>query len=319
MRTILRSLLGATLALTLSTQAHAISRNFSYRVDVTNNPGTLEAIGAGFDIRYELAQASANPAGNHFAALLGVSGFQTFDRDTSVVGVNSTSYEVALVGRYFKVRDMQLTMEEEARMRDLAAKDPVGGGPGLTDEEKAEYLQLLGGGQKARRHWAYRFRGVCESTQDFDRKQYAVGAGLTAEIPALHEALDKIPALTRNPGTEAHAQPIRAHIGADWVAHMPDSTEADGTATSGRAIGQVAWGAPVANGLLLRVLYEGEYLFDPPGQMGDDRKYNSRFQAWLTVPVRDGASLLVKWIDGRWAPDYIKDSGPALGLTVSFD
>jgi hypothetical protein len=317
MRNTFRAALAALLALAfVPYDAHAISRNFSYNVDVRNALGHIDVLGADFDIRYELAQESLNPAGNHFSALLSTSGFQTFDR--AVTDVNSTSYEAALVGRYFKVRDVALTPEQTARLRELSAKDSIGGGPGLTEAEHEEYMQLLGGGQKARRHWSYRLRGIIESTQDFDRRQYAFGAGLSGEVPMLHEMLDKIPALTRNPGTVYDAQPVRIHMGGDWVTHMADSTQADGTAASGRVIGQVAWSTPVANGLILRATYEGEYLFSPPEWMATDQQFNSRFQAWILVPVKDGASLMVKWLDGRWAPDYISTSGPALGLNVSF-
>jgi hypothetical protein len=291
----------------------------TYRIDVRPAAGTDDKLGIDFDFRYDRTRDPRNPQGNHYGLGVGVSGFQSFDRD--VPDVNSVVGEVTLQGRYYHSALRPLSPEKQARFRDLAERDEAGGGPGLTAKEQAEYDGLFDLLKKNRQFFTYDLHYRFESSQDWDDNQHAFGAGGGAEVPALHRLLDVIPALTRK-GDSFKPQPVRIYLGADRVTGAGETVAgvAAGEGSFWRLRGSVAWATSVFDNLVLRARGQGYLILDPPaGLKAQDLDRTGFLEVWLTYPVAGQASLLIKYLVGRLPPDYDEVNVGKVGLSVTLE
>jgi hypothetical protein len=299
----------------------------SYDVDIRKAAEENGAFGVDFDVRYDRERSAPNPQGNHYGVGLRVGGFQAFGDGTE--DVNEMFGEIALRGRYYRSEATVLPAWQQTRYLQLAECDPAAAEPAdsaspdprcsdYTPEDWAEYNELFKRLRKQRRFFSYDLHYRYEATQDLSRGQHVFGLGVGGELPRLAEALDVIPAVTRD-SSAFRPQDVRGYAGVDYVDPQSDVALVLGAASSfWRARGELAWNTQIFNDLVLRATWVGHYLFDVPDPIeAADRTFNSFLQLWVNYPVSSQTALLIKYVSGRVPPEYESTSLGSVGFSLT--
>jgi hypothetical protein len=308
---------------TISSLSAQISNGFNYRVDVRQAVGHADRFGIDYDLSYERIHNDVDPIGHHYGLGLTAKGFQVFDKD--IKDVNSTLAELKIQGRYYTTSLRPLPAQAQERYLAFASRDSAAGGPGLTREEEKEYNSLFERLGKNRYFFTYDLHYRFESTQDLEAEQHAFGAGTGFEIPLFHFVLDFLPSLSRKPGSLFNSfklQPVRAYIGGDYVTDAEETrlAVAGGNSKLWRLRAEAAWSTIVLDGLVLRAIWQAEYLIDAGTAVKElNQEFNSFVQAWLLYPLSEKTNVTIKYMDGYLPPNYDNVSAGKLGLSIALD
>jgi hypothetical protein len=237
--------------------------------------------------------------------------------------------EIAVRGRCYRSRLTQLPAWQQTRYLQLAECDPAAGestdttapDPHCADYAEAdwtEYNELIRRLGKQRRFYSYDLHYRFEATQDLTRGQNVFGLGVSGELPRLAEALDVIPALTRD-SSGFRPQEVRGYAGIDYVDPQGDVALVLGADPPfWRARWEFAWNTQVFNALVLQATWFGHYLFDAPEPVSSaGRTFNAFLQVWLNYPVSSQTALLIKYVTGRVSPEYESTSMGSLGFSLT--
>ena len=300
----------------------------TYNVDLRKAAEENGAFGVDFDVRYDRERAGPNPQGNHYGFGLAASGFQAL-AGSGGSDVNEMVGEITLRGRYYRSALTPLPAWQQLRYRQLAACDPAGRDPSdttpldprcsdFTAADSIEYTELFRRLGRQHRFFSYDLHYRYETTQDFSERQQVFGLGVSGEVPRLAEALDVIPALTRD-SSGFHPQEVRAYIGVDHVDPQSDLALLLGSGASfWRARGEAAWNTQIFNALVLRATWFAHYLIDPPNPVkAANREFNSFFQVWVNYPISNQTALLIKYVTGRVPPEYASTSMGSFGFSLT--
>jgi hypothetical protein len=293
--------------------AQSTLSSFTYDFDIRQAGGRADRLGLDFRLEYDRVRSDPNPQGHHYGWTAGIEGFQTFD--DAVGDANYMAATVSLEGRYYESALTPLPTRVQARYLDLLARDPAGGGPGLTTDEEKELNRLFERLGQNRKFFTYDLHYRFESDQDLDRGQHVVGAAVSAEVPLLHRLLDALPAETRPGNSQYQPQPVRAYFGAEYIGGIDDTTAGGNEETSGRLRVEAAWGTYGIGGMVVQIRWQGHLLLDPPEDL--DHEFNSFLEASVILPLSARTGVLLKYIDGRLPPGYEATSVGAMGLSIS--
>lgn len=326
---ICRCLCGLVITLRAAAAAQIVgsASGVTYDVDIRKATEENGAFGVDFDVRYDREQSGPNPQGHHYGLGLRAGGFQALGAGTG--DVNEMFGEVAVRGRYYRSGLTPLPAWQQTRYLQLAECDPAAREPSDSTEpdprcseytatDWADYNELIRRLGKQRRFYSYDLHYRYESTQDLTRGQNVFGLGVSGEVPRLAEALDVIPAVTRD-SSGFRPQEVRGYAGVDYVDPQSDVALVLGAASPfWRARWEFAWNTQVFNALVLRATWFGHYLFDVPEPVkAADRTFNAFLQVWLNYPVTSETALLIKYVTGRVPPEYESTSMGSLGFSLT--
>jgi hypothetical protein len=299
----------------------------TYDVDLRKAAEENGAFGVDFDLRYDRERSGPNPQGHHYGLGIRAAGFQALSAGTG--DVNEMFGEIAVRGRYYQSKLTVLPAWQQTRYLQLAGCDPAALDPTdsvpadprcseYTAADWAEYNELFKRLGKQRRFFSYDLHYRYETTQDLTRSQHVFGLGVSGELPRLAEALDVIPALTRD-SSAFRPQEVRAYAGVDHVDPQSDVALVLGAASPfWRARWEMAWNTQIFNDLVLRATWFAHYLFDVPEPVkAADRTFNSFLQLWLNYPVSSQTALMIKYVTGRVPPEYESTSMGSLGFSLT--
>lgn len=310
------TLLAALAVTTSPASAQDATSSFTYNFDIRQAGGRPDRLGLDFELHYERARSLVDPQGHHFSWSAAAEGFQTFDREA--VDVDYMAASISLEGRYYSSALTPLSARLQARYLDLLARDPAGGGPGLTAEEEAELNRFIQRISRNRRFFTYDIHYRFETDQELDRGQHVVGAAFALELPLLHQLLDAIPAETRSEESAYRPQPVRAYLGVEYVGGIDEAIADGGADSAGRVRLESAWATHLLGELVVRVRWQGHLLIDPPPGLDQrDREFNSFVEVWGILPLGSKTGVLVKYIDGRLPPGYDAASVGAVGFNIT--
>lgn len=314
----------------ISAQIEGSVQGLAYNFDLRDAATTGKGLGLDFDVHYERERTgrNGNPQGNQYGFLVRATGFQTFNSRTA--DVNSMSGEIALRGRYYRSGLTVLPAWQQTRYLRLAECDPAAREPadstgtspgctGFTDAEEEEYNQLVSRIGQQRRFFSYDLHYRYETTQDFSLGQHAFGAGASGELPLLAELLDAIPAITRRDSSGFRPRDVRAYAGLDRLDPDKDIPLYLGSAKPlWRARWEMAWSTQVFDDLVLRALWQGDYLFDVPAPVkAADRTFNAFLQAWVIYPISAKTGVLIKYVTGHMPPTYDENTVGSVGFSLT--
>jgi hypothetical protein len=291
----------------------------TYQFDIRPAVDHPERLGLDFNVKYETSQGKeSDPRGLHYALRALGKGFQTF---ADVPDVNSMTGEISLVGHYYRQTGTE-PLPPELIVRYLRVADtPV---ENLTTGDEQELSRILDRILGKRSLFTFDAHYRYETNHDVTEDDHAIGAGVAGEVPVLSQMLDIIPSLTRPAITDSaprfRSQPVRFYVGVDRVSGADETTIGNLTGDSrlwrGRL--ELAWGARIMQGFVLRGSFEAHYFFGANQALKDsDREFDTFLQAWLLYPLSDKTSLLVKYIDGRLPPDYDATKSGKVGLSIA--
>jgi hypothetical protein len=321
---------GPAVPCTLLAQIEGHRPGLSYNFDLREAPTTGKGLGLDFDVRYQRERTGqgGNPQGNQYGLSLKATGFQTFN--TKTADVNSMVGELSLRGRYYRSGLTALPAWQQTRLLRLAECDPAARDEadttatqstctGLTAAEEEEYNNLVRRVGQQRRFFSYDLHYRYETTQDFDLGQHAFGAGISGELPLLAQLFDAIPALTRRDSSEFRPRDVRAYAGLDRLNPDKDIPLYQGAARPlWRARWEMAWSTQVFDDLVLRALWQGEYLFDVPAPVkAADRTFNAFLQAWMIYPISGKTGVLIKYVTGHMPPTYDESTVGSVGFSLT--
>jgi hypothetical protein len=321
---------GISLPPSIAAQIEGSLQGLTYNFDLREAPTTGKGLGLDFDVRYERERTSrdGNPQGNQYGLSIKATGFQTFDSKTA--DVNSMAGELAVRGRYYRSGLTVLPAWQQTRYLRLAECDPAAREPedsaatqsgctGFTKAEEEEYNRLVSRIGQQRRFFSYDLHYRYETTQDFSFGQHAFGAGISGEVPLLAELLDAIPAMTRRDSSGFRARDVRAYAGVDRLDPDKDIPLYAGSAAPlWRARWEMAWSTQVFDELVLRALWQGEYLFDAPAPVkAADRTFNAFLQAWMIYPISAKTGVLIKYVTGYMPPTYDESTVGSVGFSFT--
>ncbi|MCK4414956.1 MAG: hypothetical protein KAY32_15585 [Candidatus Eisenbacteria sp.] len=328
----MRRLIGLAVLLPLTciaaNAAEGLSHDFSYDIDIREAVDGSDALGIDFDLHLDLARGAEIEPGHRFHLATRFSGYQNFDSDRR--DINHMLGELALRGDlYLPQAPKTVEVEKVQQWLKLSNSPPES----LTVEDMQELTRLsrimrgfdADTGESPARvvgYLSYDLHYRFETTQDVTAKLHAFGLGASAEMPLLGEILDAVLGVTRSEEPEGRrARPLLLYAAIDLATSedlLPtyDHLRDDDTLWRGRI--ELAWRTSILRNQKLTLSWQGEVLFDAPQAIDDaDREFNSFFEATLIMPVKNGAGLLVKYVDGRLSPTYEQVAAALLGVNLS--
>lgn len=294
-------------------QSWTTDRTLTHRFDVGPATADPSRIGVHYDLRYEFHRTRVDPEGLHFGLAVGAYGFEDMERGPDAL--RSGAVRTGLTGRNYRSGQQRpLAPEVQARFLELLAIDRAE----LTPAQDAELDGLIDRLGDSRKFVSFDVGYGYEYSRSSGSEQHALGAGVSGEVPAVHQLLGAISEIT---GTDARYRqvPVRFHLGLDYV--MADDVLV-GTAGVDedypRITAELAWATLVLDEFVLRAHWRADWVIAAPAAIADaDRELNHLLQAWVVFPLLEQAGIMLKYTAGRFAPDYRSSDELKAGLTVS--
>ncbi len=298
-------------SVTVETICSQSKRDFKYDFDLRNG-GEENIIGIDYKLDYELSEKVI--AGHNFNWIIGAKGYRDFNSE--VASGDYLNFSVKFQGYYFisgMNEDLDLRLKREwleigKTPPDLQSKKELARMSEIT-------TQILGVGS---RYISYDLHYLYENNQDFTIPQHVFGAGVSFEIPYLHELIDFVPSISREPFIEFSPHPIRAYAGFNYVtdSKVAENDPATDSKNYGRLDIELAWRTLVLDNQILRIKWQAHYLVDEPNTFDVNGKdFNSFVEVELLSLLNNNLGVILKYLEGRIGPAYEQTSGGFVGLS----